>query len=442
MKNRLKIENKMEIRNFNNVKSIFFDNLTIRQTIFKNTFWLAMAEGISKLLKLFLLIYIARILGATEYGKFSFALSFVGLFVIFFNLGLPRIVVRELSQGKEKEKDFSSLLSLKLILSLGNFILISVGSFFITPDPLIRKMIWILAIYALLDSFTGFINFFFQARQRMEYESMSKILRALIVMLIGFFVIFNFPSVENLSYGYLFASLIASIFILLFFHFKIYRISLTFDKSTWQRYLVMSWPLVLSGIFATVYGQIDSVMLGYLKQISEVGFYQAAYRLAGAALIPLGLLSTSFYPILSQSFQESKERFKKIWFRQIEIIILLAIILISSGILLAPQIIKFFYGLNFTPAIFALQLLLIMAGISYLTSPFTQYLLVLKQEKKIFWISFIGGASNIILNIILIPKFSLYGAAVAMIITSFLILLFSTMFTYFNYKKAYGIPKS
>ena len=65
-----------------NVKSLLFENKGLKQTIFKNTFWLALAEAITNFSKLFLIVYVARIFGVTEYGKFTFALSFVSLFSI------------------------------------------------------------------------------------------------------------------------------------------------------------------------------------------------------------------------------------------------------------------------------------------------------------------------------------------------------------------------
>ena len=60
-----------------NIRELFLENIGIRQTIFKNTFWLTAAEVVIGFLRLGLLIYVARILGATEYGKFTFAFSFV-----------------------------------------------------------------------------------------------------------------------------------------------------------------------------------------------------------------------------------------------------------------------------------------------------------------------------------------------------------------------------
>ncbi|MBU4078308.1 oligosaccharide flippase family protein, partial [Patescibacteria group bacterium] len=121
-----------------NPSAFLFRNLGTKQTIAKNTFWLAVAEGVTRFLKLFLIIYVARILGATEYGKFTFALAFVSLFAIFSDFGLSPIVTREFAREKEKEKFFPALLSLKLLLGIGTLFLISIGSFFITIEPEIR----------------------------------------------------------------------------------------------------------------------------------------------------------------------------------------------------------------------------------------------------------------------------------------------------------------
>jgi len=414
----------MEIRNFTDIKSLLFDNKTVKQTIFKNTFWLAGAEGMGKMMKLILLIYVARILGATDYGKFSFALAFIGLFSVLATLGLSRIVVREFSQNREKEKDFSAIFSLRIIFSLIVLVLIIIGSFFITPDDLIRKLIWILAVYTLLEGLTSFLNFFFQARQKMEYEAGSKIFRMALLTILGLIIVFFFPSVENLSYAYLFSAVFTFIVITIIFHFKFYRLGLNLDKMVWKRYLKMSWPLIISGIFITIYGQIDSVMMGYFNQITETGWYNAALRIAGAAFIPIGLISTSFYPALSKTIGESKNEFRKNWANFMKIMIILSVLAIIGGILLAPMIINLIYGSDYNSSIFAFQILIVMVGISFLHNPFNQALIISNQQKKFFWASLVGVIVNIVLNLILIPKYSLYGAAAASAITSFIVLLF------------------
>jgi len=84
-----------------NPAGFLLHNLGEKQTIAKNTFWLGVAEGITRFLKLFLIIYVARILGATEYGKFTFALAFVSLFAIFSDFGISTITTREIARDKD-----------------------------------------------------------------------------------------------------------------------------------------------------------------------------------------------------------------------------------------------------------------------------------------------------------------------------------------------------
>jgi O-antigen/teichoic acid export membrane protein len=412
-----------------NPKSFFLKNLGVKQTIFKNTFWLAAADGITRFLKLILIIYVARILGATDYGRFNFALAFVGLFAFFSDLGISSITTRELSQDKEKEKEFSSIISLKLLLVIGTLILILIGSFFITPDYLNRKLIWILGLFSVVEGFSVIIFAFIQARQKMEYQAWTRILEALVVTAAGFFVILNFPSVVNLSYSYLFASLVALIFILIFFHFRISPLKISFQKSIWKRILSLSWPLAIAGVFGVIYTNTDSVMMGYFGQITQTGWYNAAQKITNAVMIIPGLISVSFFPVLSKFLIESKEKLQKTWNYYFELMIFFAAPIVAGGILFAPRIIDFVYDPSYLPSILAFQMLIIMTGIGFLCSPFSQALIVAHQQKKLFWITLLGAIINVILNSILIPKYSLYGAAAATVVTIFLILILLFRFT-------------
>ena len=423
----------MKIKSFVGVKTFLFNNTSIKQTIFKNTFWMGLGDGINKLLKLILLIYVAKILGATEYGKLCFAFAFVGLFTTLTVLGIPEIMVREFARDKKKEKDFSSIFSLGILLNLGTLILIFISSFFITSNSQIQRIIWILAICTFLDIFTHIFCCFFRARQQMQYEAFAKIIQVLILASVGIFILFYSPSILNLSYGYLSASLAVLIFILLIFFLKFGFLKIRWDIAVWKRYLSMSWPLALVGLLTIIYAQIDSVMMGYWNQITQTGWYNAAYRIVGATLIPASLISLSFYPALSKIFKESKKNLQRVWDSQMEIMIFLALPVTIGGIILAPKIINYIYDSSYESSIMAFQILIIMAGISIFFSPFQQALIVSDQQKKIFWAVLVGVVINITLNSILIPKYSLYGAAIATVITclltSFIFFKFVSKFT-------------
>jgi O-antigen/teichoic acid export membrane protein len=417
----------MNFRNFSGIKELFFANQSTRQTIFKNTFWFYAGRGISNVSSFILMVYIARILGANEYGRFTFALAFVSLFGVLADLGISTILIREFAGSKEREHEFQSLLSLKMFLGALMLMVVSIGSFFITADPGIRKMIWILALYMLINNgFLGMYYSFFQARQKMEYQAFSEIFLALATMAICFPVLFNIPSAQNLSYSYLSSTIATLVFVSLLFHFKITPLKISWNREIYKKFLMMSWPLTFISILNSIFTNTDSVMLGAQKQITQGGWYNAAYRISLMSSVFVGIVSGSFFPALSESFKNSMEKLQRIWNYQMEVITVLAFPLMVGGIALAAPIIEFAYGHDFAPAIPAFQILMVMAGVGLLYAPFYHALIVSHEQKKSLWAVLSGVTLNVILNIILIPRYSLYGAAIASVIGQ--LLIFISMF--------------
>lgn len=406
-----------------NLKTLLFENRGVRQTVFKNTLWLTIAEGITRLLSLVLIIYTARILGATGYGKFTFALSFVSIIVIFADLGLSNITTRELSRAREGEKDYSAILALKVVLSGIALAVMVVGSFLITEDPVIQRAIWLLAIFILISNFFSILYAFFRARQKMEYEAGAKILQALATTGIGFLILLTLPSVGNLSAGYLLANLITLALLLPFFHLRFQAVRLRWSRAVSKRFLRISWPLSLGFLFGGIHLFVDSAMMGYFGEITQTGWYNAAGKIALATIVAATLIAKSFYPVLSRFFKESRERLQRAWQYQMELMVILALPLMIGGLVLAPRIIDFFYGSGYSPSIFAFQLLIVVAGLSFLYYPLSMILVVADHEKKNFSLILGGGVINILLNLILIPQYSLYGAAIATIIAALIIFL-------------------
>jgi len=407
----------------NEIKTFFFQNTSAKQTIFKNTFWLSVSTVVNKLLALALVIYAARVLGAEEYGQFTFALAFVSLLMIFATFGLQPIVTREFAREEEKKEEFYSILSLKLVLAFCTFLLILATSFFVAQAHEIRIVILALGLFFLLNGFIGICYSFFHARQKMEYEAWFETLQTILIIALGLFVLFRFPSPANLSYAYVAAGFVSLVAMFAFFHFKIFPLKLQWDFLVWKKFLKMAWPLALIGLFGVIYSYTDSVMLGAWNMLEETGWYNAAYKIVTASLVPMGFVGAAFYPALSKFSKESAMQLQAAWNHELEIMIVLALPLVAGGMVLASNIIYSFYSVAFAPSILALQILILTAGFVFLYRPFYDVLIVLNQQTKTFWITVAGALLNVALNLILIPKYSLYGAAVATVATHFLVLL-------------------
>lgn len=419
----------MDIAFFGGIKDLkdFFARGGAKRKIFNNFFWLAFSEFVSRLLKLVLIIYVARILGATEYGKFTFALAFTSVFFIFSDMGLSQIATREFAADREKEKDLPHLISLQFVLIFFTSVLIFTSSFFITSDSGIRQLIWILGLMTLGESFLALALSFFQARQKMEYMAFAKIFESAAVTLAGFYALLTHPSVLNLSFGYLFGSVLTALLFVYFFKGQ-YSHVFSPDFSVWKKYLKMSWPLALNSLFFTIYTTMDSIMMGHFGHITQTGWYNAAQRVIGVSLLPINLAAAAFFPALSGSFKESKEKFQKVWDFYCNSVIFFALPILFGGMVLAPKIISFVYKEGYSQSVLAFQILLLMVLLSMISVPFSQALIVFNQQKSIFWITMFGAASNLIFNFILIPQYSLYGAAAATVATFFFVFILLSFF--------------
>jgi O-antigen/teichoic acid export membrane protein len=136
---------------------------------------------------------------------------------------------------------------------------------------------------------------------------------------------------------------------------------------------------------------------------------------------------------MSKAFKNSGEELQRIWNRQMEFKISLAIPLVTGGLFLASKIINSIYGPNFIPSILVFQILIIAGGILYLNTVLNQALVATNNQKKSLFSVFSSAIIAIVLNIMLIPKFGLYGAAVAfllaMLLRFILFLFFILKFT-------------
>jgi len=410
-------------------KSDLLSNKTTRQTVAKNAFWLTVSLVASKIIKYSLIIYAARFLGASEYGTFNFAMSFVALFAIFSDLGINTLISREVAKEKEVKVKLPTIFTLKIAISIATFIAIAIISFLVPQTEKIKTAIWLIAGFTLINGISNFLYNCFYGKQEMQYQTITEIVEALVCTILGIYFISLNPHAYSLAIAYVISALSGFIVITLIFKHKFGDIlKPTVDKKEWQRILTMAWPLALSGIFATIYTNTDSTILGLWKLFTQVGYYNAAQKIIALAVMPAGLIATAFFPVLSRHSENDKPKTQKIFDYQNIILLAIAIPMIVGGSILANGIITHIYGETYFPAVLALKILMLMAGLSYLSTSFGNILLVYNQQKNAFWAYFWGAAINVPLDIFWIAKWGFYGAAWATVVTSFLSMILLAYF--------------
>ncbi|MDZ7798474.1 MAG: flippase [Patescibacteria group bacterium] len=386
----------------------------ILKTIFRNTFWLGAAELINGVLMFFLVIWLARYLGATVYGKLMFTISIVNLFSIITDFGLTSLFTRQVARYKNEVRRYvANIISIKIFLSIIAFILLFVVLFIVKKDNQTITLLYLMSIWMILNSFSTFFQSVFRAFEKMKYEALIKVIYVTNIFILGVITISLNLNVIFLAWFYVLSVFVSALIAILFVKKYFCSITLKFNFKFWKELLKKSWPFALSAMFIMIYYYMDSVMLGFMGQDKEVGWYNAAYRPIMFLIMVSGLISTAFFPAISKLYKQSINRLENLIYKFSKTIFIISIPMAIGGVLVGHDLIILLFGAEYTKSILAFQILIWTASIIYISSIFGPTLQACDQQKKHLFGVGLGALMNIILNIILIPLFSLYGAAIA-----------------------------
>jgi len=286
------------------VKSFLFENKTDKQTIIKNTFWLMLAEGISKWGMFLITILIARILWPEEFGVLSFVMSFVAMFIVITDFGLINFMVREVSRDHSKIQDYLVNLSfLKVVLWIATFLLVWIVSHFIWKDSFYITLILIYCWYSIINNFGEFIRAFFRPSEKMQYEALLKIINWVLMLWIVLYALFVYGDLESILYGYLVAWSLSLIISLLYiiWKYEIWKVKLS--KTVLKSSLKNWFYIWLGMLFINIYISSDQVILWLYNKINDLWVYSLAYKFTMIYWLISGIIFSNLFPRISKNFK-------------------------------------------------------------------------------------------------------------------------------------------
>lgn len=385
--------------------------------IFSSTIFLMFSRIFFRGMTALIGILLARYLGVEQFGQYATVIAFVNLFMVFNDLGLSRYSLIEGSRDKNKLGYLlGNGLLIEGILSLVLYGLMIIIGKTIGYPSLIIELIIILAIAELLFESRKIYQSTLQALTKFNIISWQQIIYSLLFFLLVAAAVFNRPEVKIVAYIQLFVS--ALMFVLyLIFVFKYVKPVIKLKEI--PPLLKKSWIFCVSSVFFIIYFQIDVIMLSIMKSEIEVGLYSAIYRLVVAFFMIPQIIFQVALPYIYQFSLDNKEKFSRITHTIQKYLIAIAVPITILFWLGAKQTIVFVYGKEYLPAIAVSQIMSFVLIIRFFTYSSAESITAINRQKIRASIEGITAVLNIILNLILIPKYSYNGSAIATLISEF-----------------------
>lgn len=403
------------------IKSFLFKNTSTKQTIAKNSFWLTVSNFGGRIVKAGVVIYGARLLGTAGYGVFSYAITLAGFFTLFMDPGVNGILLRDASAADDKQRRtiFSTIFFIKLaLITIGVLIIAFIAPLFSTL-PGAKALLPIVAIILFFDTTREFFLSLVRAMEKMEWEAGIFIFTNFAILVFGLAFIFHSSTPLALGWGYALGTAAGAIAAIYFMRDYLRNLTSHFSRKLVLPILRNAWPFAVTGALGLLLTNTDILIVSWIRTASDVGIYSAAIRIIQVLYLLPVIFQYSTLPVLARLARRDDEKFRAGFERIILLVFLLSIPMALGGLILGTQIMSFVFGTAYAPGGFALKILMLTMIIDYPGTIIVTSIFAYNHQRSLIISSIIGGVLNVLLDILLIPRFGITGSAIGTFIATF-----------------------
>lgn len=391
----------------------------------KNTIFLTFASIAQKAIAFLYFAVVARTIGDEATGSYFLALALTTTIGVLDDVGLTSVLIREVAKTPEKASDYlRSVMGVKIftmpLTVLVAWFLPTVLGFSQEAADLTKIAVVIMLLDTLSVSFYGVMRGF----HNLKFESLGIFVGQSITAIVGVAALFS--GERDLRYLIL-ALMLGSLWNAGFAAFQVAR------KIGWQSLvpsfvhsagmLRTSFMFFMAAVFVKVYSYVDSFTINMTLGKAAVGVYSVAYKLTYAfQFLPMAFVG-ALYPTLSAQAHDPA-LVNKTLSGSFRYMALLGAPIVFGIAPLAPEIIGFFYGSDFSDAAGTLSVLIFVLLFIFLDFPIGALLNASGRPHIKTGIMGITMIINVVANLVLVPEFGVVGAAYAGLL-SFIFMFFA-----------------
>lgn len=407
------------------------NNSEILRKILSSLSWLVVDKILRLFVGLFVNAMIARHLGVSDFGLWSFCIAYSGLFVAISNLGLDDVIVRDLVIDKVKAgRILGTAFILKALAGIFTMLISLIIIFILkSGDEIFLLLVMLTTASYVLQSF-DVIKFYFQAEIISKYTVLSTSCSFFIVTLIrGYLLYIDADLVSFALVSFIEFVITAAFYVYFYMKLKFDIKKWSFDSSLAKQMLKDGSPLILAGIAVMVMLRIDQVMIGEMAGNKEVGIYSAAVRISEVVFFIIPIIIGTIFPVILSAKEKSLPAFEMRLKELIRAIFGASIFIAVFIYIFSVEIIDVVFGADFKEAAPILGMHVWGGVLMSLCLLSNNWLISSNLQKHIFYRNVVGVFINVGLNYFLIDIYGGMGAAAATIISLVYVAIIADFFS-------------
>ena len=359
-------------------------------------------------------VALVRAIGPEKYGNYSVVFAYLSLFQVLTGFGVDSVLIREVSVHPERR---NRLVSHAFVLRTSCSLLAIIAAWtalrFMGYVGEIRFWVYIASIGLLFNARSVFASLF-QVDQRVAVYAVPE------MFLSGMFNILLLLAISNavpITFLIVLQTLQAFAVFLAFallakFRLKI-RITLELDAATMVFFMKQVYPLFLAGLLNALLFRLDQLLIYRMLDSSSLGIYAAVAKFTETLNLIPSVFITVVFPIMCSAFVTSRDYFRNIYRRSMKYMAALIVPAAFGATWLSKDIVLLLYGKEFLPGANSFAWLMWAEVFVFLGIIYSSMLIAAGLQKYLFLYSVVGVAVNVVLNLLLIPRIGIEGAAIA-----------------------------
>ena len=356
--------------------------------------------------------YISQKVGAANFGIISFALAAMLYAQRVVGWEMDAVgVIEVVPEGPDGDRAIGTILLFRGMLAGAAMCVAALVAVSILPSTdgqvVIRYALGL--VFVALNA-----RFVYLMRHRPGPPAAARLLAELAAVAMIVLLVRGPDDVKRVPLGFIAGEATASI--LLLAGLGGLRVFRGFDPGFARRTARHALPLVLSSLLGLLVFNLDLIMLRFIRGPESAGYYAAAYTLVGL-IMNIGI---AFYLNLIPGLTRlhgDRAAFQGLFDSASTLVLMLALPIAAGGILLARPLILTVFGEGYAPAAGPLVLLVVASALTLFRFVHQAGVVASNRRQDVLRVNVIGAVVSISLNVLLIPRFGIAGAAASTLST-------------------------